>query len=226
MTPRHGAGPKRPYYSPRAVERLATDALESTGLLPTSPGPVRIERFVEKQFSLAVESEPLAAGVLGCTVFEDGRVRRIVVSKHLDEDPSRVAERRLRTTLAHEAGHGLMHGALFNDSYEASLFDSSEDVQGEKVLCRDGEAGSRYNGKWWEVQANMMIGPLLLPKLLVIEALVGFTVESGLGVRVMPAEKRHAAYLEIADIFNVNPVVAEIRLDAIFPLASTDQLTL
>lgn len=223
---RPGSGFRRPYYSPGTVERLAMDALRATGLLPTTPGPVRVERFVEKQFALAVESEPLVAGVLGCTVFEDGHVSRIVVSKHLDEDPSHVAERRLRTTLAHEAGHGLMHGALFNDSFEASLFDSSEDVQGEKVLCRDGEAGSRYNGKWWEVQANMMIGALLLPKPLAFEALRKFTVESGLGVRVMPATKRHAAYLELADVFNVNPIVAEIRLEALFPIASTDQLTL
>lgn len=202
------------------------EVLESTGLLPSSPAPVRVERFVEKQFGLAVEYEPLAAGVLGCTVFEDGRVRRILVSERLDEDPSHVAERRLRTTLAHEAGHGLMHAALFNESYEPSLFDSSEDVQGEKVLCRDGEAGSRYNGKWWEVQANMMIGPLLLPKPIALEALNPFTLESGLGVRVLPADKRHAAYLELADIFNVNPVVAEIRLEGLFPLSSTDQLTL
>ena len=226
MTPRSGSGSRRPYYSAGTVEQLAMDALRATGLLPTSPGPVRVERFVEKQFSLAVESEPLAVGVLGCTVFEDGRVSRIVVSKRLDDDPSDVAQRRLRTTLAHEAGHGLMHGALFNESYEPTLFDSSEDVQGEKVLCRDGEAGSRYNGKWWEVQANMMIGALLLPKPLAFEALRTFTIESGLGVRLMPAAKRHAAYLELADVFNVNPVVAEIRLEALFPLASTNQLTL
>lgn len=227
MTSRPGTGMRRPYYPSSTVERLAVDALQSTGLFPSSPAPVRVERFVEKHFTLGVEYKALPAGVLGCTVFEDGRVRRIVVAKRLDEDPSRVAERRLRTTLAHEAGHGLMHAALFNDSYEPSLFDSSQDVQGEKVLCRDGEAGgSRYDGKWWEVQANMMIGPLLLPKTLALDALEGFTLESELGVRVLPAEKRHAAYLELADIFNVNPVVAEIRLEGLFPRASTDQLTL
>jgi len=225
VTPRPGTGSRRPYYPVSTVERLATDALRATGLLPSSPAPVRVERFVEKHFDLGVEYDTLAAGVLGCTVFEDGRVRRIVVSRLLDEDPSRVAERRLRTTLAHEAGHGLMHAALFTDSYEPSLFDSSKDVQGERVLCRDGEAGSRYNGKWWEVQANMMIGPLLLPKPLALEALKGLTIESGLGVRMLPPEKRHAAYLELAEVFNVNPVVAEIRLEALFPLASKDQLT-
>ena len=107
-----------------------------------------------------------------------------------------------------------------------SLFDCSEDVQGEKVLCRDGEAGSRYEGKWWEVQANMMIGALLLPKALAVAAVNELTVESTLGVHVLPAAKRHAAVLQLADVFNVNPIVAEIRLDAIFPVTAGDQLTL
>jgi Zn-dependent peptidase ImmA (M78 family) len=189
--------------------------------------PVRVERFVEKHFKLGgVRYETLPASVLGCTIFEAGEVREIAVSRSLCDDPSKVAERRLRTTLAHEAGHGLLHATLFRERYEPSLFDGSEAVQKDKILCRDGEAAARYNGNWWEVQANMMIGALLLPKSLVQEVVGPHTTESVLGASDLPAEKRYAVSRELAEVFDVNPVVAQIRLETLLPLARSDQLTL
>lgn len=226
MSSRRGANPRRPFYRPADVERLAEETLLATSLYPPSPSAVRIDRVVEKQFDLTVEYEVLPSGVLGCTMFAGGRVHRIVVSSQLDDDPSRVAERRLRTTLAHEAGHGLMHSMLFDEAQEASLFDGSEDVQKDTVLCRDGMVGGPHNGRWWEVQANMVIGPLLLPRRLAREVVEPFTSASGLGVRVLRPDRRHAASLELAAVFDVNPIVAQYRLDVLFPAAEANQLTL
>jgi hypothetical protein len=226
VSSRRGANPRRPFYRPADVERLAEATLLATGLYPPSPSAVRIDRVVEKHFDLTVEYEVLPSGVLGCTLFECGRVRRIVVSSQLDDDPSRVAERRLRTTLAHEAGHGLMHAMLFDEAQEASLFDGSDDVQKDKVLCRDGMVSGPHNGRWWEVQANMVIGPLLLPSRLAREVVEPFTSASGLGVRVLRPDLRHAASLELAAVFDVNPIVAQYRLDVLFPAAEAYQLTL
>jgi hypothetical protein len=93
------------------------------------------------------------------------------VSKALDEEGSKPAERRLRTTLAHEGGHGLLHAHLFVlGAKPASLFGDAIASDASKILCReDGiPAGatneSKYGGRWWEFQANQAMSALLLPK--------------------------------------------------------------
>jgi hypothetical protein len=72
----------------------------------------------------------------------------------------------------------------------------------------------------------MMIGALLLPKALFYDVVEPYTTECGLGIRKLVPDKRHVVYLELAEVFNVNPVVAELRLDALLPGADSDQLTL
>jgi L-rhamnose mutarotase len=218
----------RPFFRSKEVDRMAVECLRAAGLLPASPSPVRIERFVEKHFGLgAVTYDDLAPTVLGCTVFEGGEVREILVSRRLCDDPSKVAERRLFSTLAHEAGHGIMHASLFANPPEPSLFDGSRDVETDRMLCRDEAiASSRHRSRWWEVQANMMIGSLLLPAPLVHAAMAPFMEESVLGVRELAAAKRHAVSLALAELFDVNPIVAQIRLDGLYPAADAGQLTL
>lgn len=218
---------RRPFYRVSEVDQMALDCLRDASLYPSSPAPIRVERFVEKHFRLGgVSYELLPPSVLGCTVFEAGGVQAIVVSRSLCDDPSKVAERRIWSTLAHEAGHGLLHALLFHEVYTPSLFDGSEDVQKDKVFCREGEAVSgTYSGKWWELQANMMIGSLLLPKPLVYEVVEPFTQKSALGQPRLPSGDRQLAALELADVFDVNPVVARIRLDNLFPQSQTEQLT-
>lgn len=43
---------ERPYYTNQEVENTCTDELRAVGLYPTTPGPVRIDRFVEKRFGV------------------------------------------------------------------------------------------------------------------------------------------------------------------------------
>jgi hypothetical protein len=68
---------------------------------------------------------------------------------------------------------------------------------------------------------------LLLPQLLV-EKVLEETVEARglLGVRVLPPGKRDAAIRLIADTFDVNPIMAKYRLDALYPPSTELQLTL
>ncbi|MFN2397822.1 MAG: hypothetical protein ABR543_04150 [Gemmatimonadaceae bacterium] len=71
----------RPYFADHTMERIATDELQAVGLLPASPEAIRIERFVEKRFSLScVRYEPLERGVLGYTQFGPSGVEAIIVS--------------------------------------------------------------------------------------------------------------------------------------------------
>src|ERR1700722_12293716 len=108
-----GAIAKRPYFRPAEIDQICVDELRKVGLYPVSPEPIRIDRFVEKRFGVEPTYEDLPEGVLGFTQFGNDGVVAIVISASLDAEKGRVAERRVRTTFAHEAGHGLLHAHLF-----------------------------------------------------------------------------------------------------------------
>jgi hypothetical protein len=227
---RRGPFQKRPHYSLHEIEQLCGDALRSAGLFPSEPGPVRIERFIEKRFGISPAYDDLPLGVLGFTKFGSHGVEAVVVAKEFeDTDESQAAERRLRTTLAHEAGHGLMHAHLFAlGERPASLFGDSA---GPEILCRDvdgvGSGGHGYDGRWWEFQANKAIGALLLPQKLARAAVRPFLEQQGLLAEdVLPDAKREGAINALSDIFDVNPVVARYRLVDLFGTKKSPQLSL
>lgn len=217
-TVRANKGPfsERPHFELQEIEDMCTSELRSTGLYPASPGPIRIERFIEKRFGISPTYDVLPDGVLGFTEFGADGVKEIVISAELEADAGTPAERRLRTTLAHEAGHGLLHAYLFAlGTKPASLFGEVSDVP--KILCRDivedRGAASGYDGRWWEYQANMVIGGLLLPHRLVEQSLMAFTKQVGSFAQLtIPEETKEAAIRELSAVFNVNPAVARIRL--------------
>lgn len=228
---RSRAAPSRPFFTDDQMEQTATEELRAAGLLPTSPQAIRIDRFVEKRFGKCIQYEPLGHGILGYTVFGPKGVQAIVVSRALSEEGRRVAERRINTTIAHEAGHGLLHAELFVlDSFPISLFENAGDVTSTRILCREERRSSvgpkRYDGRWWEFQANRMMSALLMPRELVRLALQDLiTHQGGLALTVLPdSERQHATRL-LADVFDVNPIVAEIRLQGLYPVTDGDQLT-
>lgn len=234
---RRTTGPftEQPFFKREQIEQMCGDELLAAGLFPTTPAPVRIDRFLEKRFHVQIEYDALPDGVLGYTEFGARGVQRIVVSRDLEEEGTTSGERRVRTTLAHEGGHGLMHAHLFALRRDTrALFGNEVDPSRPRILCR-GEAvagGSRaprgsYDGKWWEYQANAAIGALLLPRALVLRCLVDVLKTSGtLGRRVLDAEDRAEAIRLLAETFDVNPAVARIRVEEVFPAADDRQLTL
>lgn len=222
---------ERPHFAPGEIDRMCLDELRKSGCLPATPEPIRIDRFIEKRFNLVPEYDDLPDGILGYTRFGKHGVEAIVVAKALDTDGGKVAERRIRTTLAHEGGHGLLHAYLFAlEESGASLF-NSEPKDKDKILCRDvqGEAGRQggYDGRWSEYQANKAIAGLLLPKKLVGMALQAYMAPAGsLGIETLNQKRRGEAERAVAEIFDVNPVVARLRLADLYPLAEGGQLTL
>lgn len=229
---------ERPYYTDQEIESTCADELHKVRLLPSSPQPIRIDRFVEKRFGVTPIYEDLPEGLLGFTQFGPKGVEAIAVSKLLAEEGSRTAERRINTTLAHESGHGLLHAHLFalgQRTQAVSLFGESFEQKQVKLLCRteaiqgmrgaEGDGG--YHGRWWEYHANRVIGALLLPRSLVYEALASILIEKGvLGTKVLDSAHRAEAVQILVDTFEVNPVVARIRLAGIFPESTAQQLTL
>lgn len=225
---------ERPYYKEQEIEDICIAELKGVDLYPTTPSPIRIDRFVEKRFHVTPTYEDLGAGVLGLTTFDSKGVHAIMVSRFLDEEGTGSAERRIRTTLAHEAGHGLLHEYLFLSATQtaASLFADFSDPESPKVLCRDIPYASSvrrrgYDGRWWEYQANRAIGALLLPRPLVESALDALIEPNGLlGGRMLVPNRREEGARILAGIFDVNPVVARIRLEELFPAGSEGQLGL
>jgi len=166
-------------YDIKEIDDICLSALKEAKLLPTEPEPIKIDLFLEKYFEVPLVYEDLGEGVMGSTVFDSyGRVTGFTVAPWIEEEGTAVAERRVRSTLAHEGGHGLLHPKLFMAEQTGCLFGSSFEKEKPKdFLCRNsdivpGATGQpRYDGQWWEWQANRAIGGLLLPKPLVFKSI-------------------------------------------------------
>jgi hypothetical protein len=226
------SGPFReqPFYKTDEIERMCTSELRETGLYPSAPARIRIERFIEKRFRVTPSYEDLPDGVLGWTRFSASGVDSIIVARSLVDTAGIVAERQVASTLAHEAGHGLLHAHLFVLGLEnGSLFPEDADVDPNRILCRDANSpdnsGRRgYDGRWWEVQANMAMAALLLPLGLVQECISPLLTGGALGRGTLAAHRRQQAISRLSEAFGVNPVMARYRLEALFP--DNGQLTL
>ena len=219
----------RPYFKDGEIESACEDELVKAALLPSGPEPIRIERFIEKRFGVTPSYEDLGESILGLTRFNSAGVAEIVVAEALDSENNVVSERRIRTTLAHEAGHALFHTHLFVLAPREPLFGDATDPGRPKVLCRDEGvgSGSGYKGEWWEYQANCAIGGLLLPARLTLQALQPYVVVVGtLGVVDFDRSRLDQAARSLAEIFNVNPVVARIRINQLYPKPAAGQMLL
>ena len=223
------------YYEAQDIERICLDELRATGLYPSKPEVIRIERFLERRFHVTPFYDDLPDGVLGFTKFGAKGVEEVVISRSLSEEGTRMAERRVSTTMAHEAGHGLLHAHLFALEGEmSSLYAGGLDTAARKILCRNdavpggiSSTARRYDGRWWEVQANRAIGALLLPKPLALQALDSVLGTPGtFGTRVLEPGRREDATRLLEEIFDVNPAVARIRLQDLYPASDEAQLTL
>lgn len=219
------------FFKPREIDDMCVQALAKANLLPAEPSPIRIDRFIEKHFDCAVVYEDVMEGVLGCTLFEkNGAVKAVAVSPGLD-DGTVSGARRERSTLAHEGGHCLMHPILFMEPETQMSFGGEHenlDFRGRRILCREGDIsskGKRYDGRWWEYQANRAMGGLLLPHKLVAHCVGPLLSTSGsLGLEALCADRRPEAEQRVAERFDVNPGVARIRLSEMYP--ETAQLEL
>ena len=222
---------ERPFYREDEIEAVCTDELRKVNLLPQRPEPVRIDRFIEKRFQVAPQYEDLGEGILGMTLFTAKGVSAVIVARSLENEGSETAERRIRSTIAHEGGHGLLHAHLFAlGSGPAPLFADATNPDKPKVLCR-GEGGSHvapgYSGEWWEFQANRAMAALLMPRHLVDVAVEDFFVPVGLlGLPSFDRNRLEEAARSLADIFQVNPALARIRLNTLYPAGSPTQMGL
>jgi hypothetical protein len=229
MTSKSFIRPQRPFYSMGEIDNMCMRELQDADLYPREPAPIRIDRFIEKRFGVVPSYEELGPGILGFTKFGKRGVVEIVIARALSEENTVVAERRVRTTFAHEAGHGLLHGHMFGATGQCDLFPEGASKT-PRVLCRESgeQLRSKTNGgQWWEIQANLAIGGFLLPTALVRKALGKFLSTPGVfGTEQLDASTSELAANYLSEVFDVNRVVARIRLDALYPAVNSEQGTL
>ncbi|MBP7898481.1 ImmA/IrrE family metallo-endopeptidase [Candidatus Gracilibacteria bacterium] len=222
---------ERPFFKSQEIEEICLSELKKTDLLPEEPQPIRIDRFIENRFKISPTYEDIGDGILGFTKFGTNGVEEIYVARSLDEEGTDTSNRRIRSTLAHEAGHGLLHAYIFAlGAGNPSLFNNEQPTE-PKILCREvvgtPSAVRRYDGRWWEYQANKAMAALLLPKPLVQKVVRSFLEARGLlGGEVLSDDKRQEAVRKVSEIFDVNPIVAKFRLEEMYPLTESKQLSL
>lgn len=227
---KEGPYPVRLVYESSEIDDICEGALREARFLPKEPAEINIDGFLEKFFGVHVLYEDLGEGILGSTVFAStGRVTGILISSRIEEDGSEVGERRARSTLAHEGGHGLLHPQLFMEDTQTGDFFGRPQPKGktpERFLCRKSDIGAAggtpYDGRWWEWQANRAIGGLLLPRKLVTTVAAEFTTEGKFGP-ILEETKRPILERKVAEIFNVNPAVARIRIAEMLPPPGTQK---
>jgi hypothetical protein len=164
-----GSG-ERVWFDADEIEQTTAAALRSAGLWPR-PGAdaVDIEQLVELHLNAAVDyAADLPDSVLGYTEFTTPP--RVVVSRTLTDlalahNASLGLRGRWRATLAHEAAHILLHAGL-------GLVGASTPKLTATAL-QAATLGARPSRDWREVQANMGMAALLMPRAPFLEAARG-----------------------------------------------------
>lgn len=202
-------GSARLWYDADEIERITMDALRDAGLWSSDGGRVvDVEHLLEVHLGAAVDyGAPLEAAVLGYTSF--ARPIRVAINRALTAaaqrpGAGRATVGRWRATLAHEAAHILLH---------ARLFEVGQDAGGETQRCLRTEVGARQASDWREVQANIGMGSLLLPRPGVIDAVRAMLIAERV-IPPVPAVSPMGYRLigELTRRFAVSRQVARIRL--------------
>lgn len=183
---------------------------------------VDVDLVLLRGLDIEADYVDLPKGVLGRTQFQRDGQARVEIRRELSDaaELDALARRRLRTTLAHEAGHVTCHAQLFfEDSQTRSLFQGEQEQapRASKILCReDGVGKLGYRGEWWEFQANQCMACLLLPRDLFMDrvkrALRALGIESF--EEAIARQKDELLIHEISRCFDVSFDVVFYRLEA------------
>lgn len=161
------SGRRRLWYEADEIEDLTSGALVAAGVWPAGENlEIDVESLLEVHLGANVDyAGDLDRTTLGYTVFEEPPL--VVVNRKLTDMAHAPAaslglQGRWRATLAHEAAHILLHSRLY------SVGQTTPSQRSVRCLRSEIHAGPRAND-WREVQANMGMAALLMPRSLFVD---------------------------------------------------------
>ena len=216
------------------------DELQRASLLPDPDQAdlsVDVEAFVETHLGLSLDvGAYLDAEVLGVTEFVPGRHPKISINRDLtgsaldSEDAPVGLTGRWRATVAHEASHVVLHRVLFEvDQRQNSLFQrlGHSDQPEHLMRCLKRDVSFQDGpSDWKEVQANMGMAALLMPKPVFAAAYDQEAERLKTTERpIAQGSSRHEWLVgRLARRFTVSRQAARIRLTTLQGVQSVDQL--
>lgn len=143
-----------PFIAKEKIEEEASHLLTEAhkGLGITLDGPVDIESIIEFYLELSVGYAPLESGVLGALYVAE---KQIEINENILPDKDKRSTGIFNFTLAHEAGHYILHAPLLA-------------AHSQNVICRKKD---EYLTIEW--QANFFASSLLMPREPFIKAFDG-----------------------------------------------------
>lgn len=115
-----------------------------------------LEEHVE-QLDLYDDLSTYGSGVEGLTLFSFGKKPTVRIAPELSEATNK---NRLKSTLAHELGHVILHDPMFQSRSQGGLFDASATAY--QVSYRDGDSSASQTDLY-EYQAWFFCRALLMP---------------------------------------------------------------
>ena len=224
------SGERRVWYERSEIDRIMTDELARAGLLPNTSDDnvtVDIESFVEGHLHLPFDQyAELDSDTLGITRFLPGEHPKIEINRDLTSsafDTDHVMPGTLgrwRATVAHEIGHVLLHRHLYEvDVMQPTLFPSKHEKScpsSSLMRCLKRDVGYCVSSSdWREVQANMAIGALLMPKTIFSEVIAAEEERLLLGPQPIQENSPQLQMLvsAVARRFTVSKAAARFRIE-------------
>lgn len=227
-------GQPRIWYEPEEIEGIAEEELQRAKLTPTLENPVtNLEHLVEIHLKAKLDQyAELPEDVLGVTHFQSRQRIHVSISRVLTDSaeesmPRPGAVGRWRATMAHEASHIILHRYLFDPILAGTIVNGSSEKKPEfarlmRCLNKDvvPEKSENWNRTrsakdWREVQANMGMAALLMPRRLfnrIAHQQIDELMLSGI-TKGSPSAISLSSV--VSEIFQVSKQAASIRLESL-----------
>lgn len=231
---RHIADPtgrvsERSVFKPEEIDKTAQSLI--TGFLRQQYGksvfPVKtddltvlIEQHVESLDQYA-DLSAFGPTVEGVTEFRPKKKPIVSIAQALSEDERRA--NRLRTTLAHEFGHVILHGYLFVlTGLAAQQALNNTPTQGNKVICKRETIDRPKMVDWMEWQANYFSSALLMPVRYLKQTVEQFQQSTGLQWILADSLQATQLVQAVQQQFAVSSDAARVRLSSLGYFATPD----
>ena len=218
QTNNNGPFLRQEFIPGRQIARIALEQLTTCRLLPDSPGPIAVEKFCDRKWGVPEDYEAMETEVMGFTSFTHKGFDQIVINTALGEDRSATGRRRMRSTLAHEIGHGILHENLYAEKLaferaQGELFAEMNPRAQSAIVCRNTDIfGEPNKSRWWEIQANKFMAAMLLPELLFLQVVVP-ALSDYHDANASPKEGVLRCIATVSDTFNVSQQMARIAVE-------------